>query len=224
MMKSEGKPKNEQLNELLYQALETELGGVQVYRTAIACAVNQDLKKEWQEYLEQTETHVKIVRGIFGKLGLDPEAQTPGRAVVKHVGESLVKAMQMARGAGDRDAAQIVAAECVVLAETKDHLNWELIGECAKKAKGEQKEALEEAYEKVEDEEDEHLYHTTGWCRELWIGSLGMPAVLPPPEEKKDVKTAIGAARAKQARRKMARPSPPGAQSARSREGGRARP
>ena len=51
--------------------------------------------------------------------------------------------------------------------------------------------------------EDEHLYHTTGWCRELWIQSLGLPAVLPPPEEEKDVKTAIGAARAKQARKDM---------------------
>jgi hypothetical protein len=27
----------------------------------------------------------------------------------------------------------------------------------------------------------------------LWISSLGMEAVLPPPEEQKDVKTAIGA-------------------------------
>ena len=32
-----------------------------------------------------------------------------------------------------------------------------------------------------------------------------MAAVLPPPEEKKDVKTAIGAARAKQARKEMTR-------------------
>jgi hypothetical protein len=51
--------------------------------------------------------------------------------------------------------------------------------------------------------EDEHVYHSAGWCRELWIKSLGMKAVLPPPEEEKDVKTAIGAARAKQARREM---------------------
>jgi len=40
--------------------------------------------------------------------------------------------------------------------------------------------------------------------RELWIESLGMKAVLPPPEEQREVKTAIGAARAKQARSEMA--------------------
>src|SRR5216110_3222481 len=106
--------------------------------------------------------------------------------------------MEMALQSGESGAAQLVAAESVVLAETKDHLNWHLIGEAAKKASGEIGKALKEAHEQVEDEEDKHLYHTTGWTRELWIDSLGMKAVLPPPEEIKEVKTAIGAARAEQ--------------------------
>ena len=195
--------KAEQRNELLYQALETELGGVQVYTTALSCALNEDLKKEWQEYLDQTKNHVQVVRTLFERMGLDPETDTPGRQVVRHIGESLVKAMEMAKSAGQPEAAQLVAAECVVLAETKDHLNWELIGQVAKKTGGEEGKALKEAHEKVEPEEDPHLYHNTGWTRELWIDSLGMPAVLPPPEEEKDVNTAIGAARAKQARGDM---------------------
>ena len=192
-----------QVHELLYQALETELGGVKVYETAVRCAVNEDLKNEWNEYLEQTRHHVQVLLDVFAQLGLDPEVQTPGRKVVAHVGESLVEAMDMARAAGDEAAAELVAGECVVLAETKDHLNWELIGELAKKAKGEKGSALKDAHKEVEDEEDEHLYHTTGWTRELWIESLGMPAVLPPPEEEKEVKTAIGAARARLARKEM---------------------
>jgi hypothetical protein len=195
--------KVEQRNELLYQALETELGGVQIYETAVNCAVNEELKKEWEEYLEQTKNHVAIVTDAFDALGLDTKTETPGRAIVRHIGESLVAAMDMAMQAGDPAAAEIVAAECVTLAETKDHLNWELIGEVAKKTTGEEGKALKAAHEEVEDEEDEHLYHTTGWTRELWIDSLGMPAVLPPPEEEKKVTTAIGAARAKHARTDM---------------------
>jgi rubrerythrin len=195
--------KKEQLHELLYQALETEQGGINVYTTALRCAVNDDLKKEWQEYLEQTTKHEAIVRGVFDKLGLDPAAETPGRLVVRHIGESLVAAMEMALSSGPPEAAQLVAGECVVSAETKDHLNWELISTAAKKATGDTAKALKEAVEQVEEEEDEHLYHSTGWTRELWIESLGMPAVLPPPEEQKDVKTAIGAARAKNARGDM---------------------
>jgi hypothetical protein len=111
--------------------------------------------------------------------------------------------MEMALKEGNLDEAQIVAAECVVLAETKDHLNWELIGEAAKKAKAEVAKVLKSAHDEVEEEEDEHLYHTQGWTRELWIDALGMKAVLPPPEEEKKVKTAIGAARAKNARQDM---------------------
>jgi rubrerythrin len=195
--------KQEQLTELLYQALETEKGGIQVYKTAIRCAQNDDLKEEWEKYLEQTENHERILLDVFTAFGLDPKKETPGRKVVRHIGESLVKAMEMALQSGPPEAAQLVAAECVVSAETKDHLNWELIGQSIEKLSGAQKKALKEAHEEVEEQEDEHLYHTQGWARELWIQSLGMKAVIPPPEEEKDVKTAIGAARAKQSRKEM---------------------
>lgn len=192
-----------QINELLYQALETEIGGVTVYKTALRCVQNDDLKKEWEEYLEQTEKHEQIMRDVCEKLGLDPERETPGRQVVRHKGKALVAAMEMALRSGPPEAAQLVAAECVVDAETKDHSNWSLIGEVAEKLKDEAGKTLREAHGEVEEQEDEHLYHTKGWARELWIEFLGMPAVLPPPEEEKDVKTAIGAERAKQARAEL---------------------
>ena len=194
---------NKQLGELLYQMLETELGGEQVYKTAISCAVNDDLKKEWQEYLDQTMHHQEVVLRLFEHFGLDPNATTPGRGVVAHLGQSLVKAMQMAKANAPKGAAELVACECVVLAETKDHSNWELLGRVAKKATGEDGKMLRPAHEEVEQEEDHHLYPSAGWMRELWIESLGMPAVLPPPEEVKQVETAIGASRAEQARGKM---------------------
>jgi hypothetical protein len=195
--------KQEQVAELLYQALETEKGGLQVYKTALRCVQNEELKEEWEKYLEETENHERILLDVCASFGLDPEKETPGRAVVRHIGQSLVQAMEKALKAGPPEAAELVAAECVVHAETKDHLNWELIGQVVEKLSGTQKKALKDAYEEVEEQEDEHLYHSTGWTRELWIQSLGMPAVLPPPEEEKEVKTAIGAARAKQSRKEM---------------------
>jgi len=198
---------DKQMQELLCQALQVEMGGVEVYQTALRCVQNDDLKEEWEKYLEQTQRHVEIVREIFEKLDLDPDRETPGRGVVRQIGGSLVEAMEMALESGPPEAAELVAAECVVLAETKDHLDWELIGMLAGKAKGAVAQALREAHKRVEEQEDEHLYHTTGWSRELWIKALGMPAVIPPPEEEKDVKTAIGAARAKQERARMKKAS-----------------
>jgi rubrerythrin len=184
----------QQLKELILQSLEHERGGVQVYETAVASAVNEDLREEWSKYLEQTRRHVQILESVCKRLEIDAEEESPGRKVVHDLGAALVAAMREAQSAASPAAAQLVACECVVLAETKDHADWELLSKCAPQLAGQQREALEQACEEVEDQEDEHLYHTKGWARELWLESLGLKAVLPPPEEQKQVKTAIGAA------------------------------
>jgi hypothetical protein len=189
-----------QLKELLLQSLVHERGGVLVYKTALECALNDELRDEWKKYLAQTVKHVELLTTACQTLGLDPAEMTPGCQIVQHTGKSLVISMKMALAANNPTAAELVACECVVLAETKDHADWELIGQCVKGFDGEVAAALKAAYDEVEDQEDEHLYHTQGWCRELWLKSLGLPAVLPPPEEKKDVKTAAGAEQARHER------------------------
>jgi rubrerythrin len=173
--------------DLLYQALETELGGVKIYTTALGCVQNEDLREEWEKYLKQTKNHVEIVRTALSQLGLDIDRESPGRQVVRHIGNALVDAMQMALRSAEPEAAEIVAAECVQLAETKDHANWSLIGKIVEQGSAKEKAALEAAHEKIEPEEDEHLYHTGGWARELWLDALGLEAELPPPEEEADV-------------------------------------
>ncbi|HEY8946998.1 MAG TPA: hypothetical protein VIM73_22295 [Polyangiaceae bacterium] len=187
-----------QLEELVLQSLEHELGGIQLYKAAIACALNPDLKKEWQHYLEETENHARALQAVCGELELDPARETPGRSVVRHNGQALLQALELAKAGGDPAAAEIVACECIVLAETKDHADWQLLGKCAENLDHPAAAALKMAYDEIEDQEDEHLYHTKGWCRELWIQSLGLTAVLPPPEERRKVKTAIAAAKAEQ--------------------------
>jgi hypothetical protein len=189
------------VKELLLQALEHEMGGTKVYETALKCVVNEDLKEEWEKYLEETEKHAQVLHDLCLQMNLDPDEQTPGRKITHDMGASLVAAMEAALGAGDKEMAECVAAECVVHAETTDHFNWQLIGEVAQKMEGAEAKAMKEAYEEVEDEEDEHLYHSKGWLRELSLQGLGLKAVLPPPEEKKHVKSAMGQAKTEQARR-----------------------
>ncbi|HEY1075301.1 MAG TPA: hypothetical protein VGE51_01305 [Fontimonas sp.] len=194
---------NEQMQNLLLEALEHERGGILIYGQAVEAVQEEQLQEEFGKYLEETQRHEQILLTVFEQLGIDPETETPARPIVKANGEALVKAIVAARESGKPDVAQLTACECVVLAETKDHMNWELIGQIAESLKGKEREVLQAAVDEVEDQEDEHLYHSKGWCRELWLKSLGLRAVLPPPEERKHVKTAIGAARAEQARGSM---------------------
>lgn len=199
-MKAAEPATQKQIDDLMVQALETEMGGVEIYRMAVLCARNEELREEWKKYLAQTEWHVEILRGVFDALGLDPAASTPGRQIVRDKARSLVSAMQRALKDAPQ-AAQLVAAECVVDAETKDHLNWQLLGSLAEKSTGTMKSVLSEAYEAVQEQEAEHLFHSKGWCRELWLESLGLPAILPPEEEQRDVTTATAAGKAQDARK-----------------------
>jgi hypothetical protein len=200
----------DQLHALLYEALETEHGGVLVYETALSCAINDDLIEEWQKYLSQTREHVDVVTTVLKKFGLNPDQETPGRNVIRFNGQSLIKTMEIALMAGKPEAAQIVAAECVVLAETKDHMNWQLLEAASESLEGNEQEVLKSAVDQVEDEEDEHVYHTTGWARELHLEALGLPAQLPPVEETEDVKTELEAAEVRKERKAKLEKGKPG--------------
>jgi hypothetical protein len=189
---------------LLYQLLETEMGGVQIYRTALQCALDPQLKTEWARYLAQTERHVIIARELLERVGLDPDAELPARLLCRHDAEGMVNLMLEALAAGTPGDAQLCAAECVVKAETKDHMNWSLLGHLARVFEGPAGDAMRMAYVEIEHEEDHHLYHSKGWARELWAQALGLPAVLPPPEEQRDVESAMEAALAEEARDELA--------------------
>jgi hypothetical protein len=191
---------NAQLKEHLLQSLVHERGGTLIYQTALECTVNDDLHEEWQKYLEQTQNHVVVLSRVCTALGWDPGEMTPGCKIIQHNGMALVAAMKMALAEGDRNAAELVACDSVLLAETKDHANWEIICECAKAADGSAAQALKSACEQVEEQEDEHLYHTQGWGRELRLKMLGLKAVIPPPEEKRDVNSATEAEQARKSR------------------------
>jgi rubrerythrin len=173
------------VKELLLQSLEHERGGMKVYKAALGCAQRTDLKREWSKFLRQTEDRLPTLAAICEVFDVDSFTLTPGVEIVRSTDAALVKAMEAARATGNLQAAQIVAAECVVLAETKDHLHWELLGAIASKLSGVQRELLQEAFEQIAEEEDQHLNHTQGWCRELWLEALGLPAELPPPEGKR---------------------------------------
>lgn len=187
-----------ELKQLLLQSLEHERGGIRIYECALQYALNADLKEEFGKYLDQTRNHERILLDLCRHLGLDPEEGSPGRQIVRQLGAALVQAMQAAGEGGNPAAAEIVACECVVLAETKDHQDWQLIAQCAEHADANSARALQAAAGEVEPQEDEHLYHSRGWARELWLKSLGLKAVIPPPEERRHVTSAIGAERARQ--------------------------
>lgn len=193
------------LIDLLYQALETAQSGIQVYETALKCARNSGLQAEWLKCLDRTRRQEELVRGVLDAMGLDPSADTPGRTIVRHIGGSLVRAMWMALETRDAKGAELVAGECVALTETKNHLNWNVLGACAKHAGGQTKRILDDACDEGDDSKGERRHDSVGWARELWLAAVGVGAVLPPPNEQRGVKAELGATRAHRLRGAMHR-------------------
>ena len=81
-----------QLKELLLQSLEHERGGVKIYQAALKCATNEDLKEEWEKYLEQTQHHVQVLTELCTVLQLNPQEQTPGSRILHKMGAALATA------------------------------------------------------------------------------------------------------------------------------------
>lgn len=119
---------NAQVRDFLLQALETEIGGVRIYRTALECVDDAVLRDQWCGYLEESETHVEILEHVCRRLGIDTRQETPGRAVVRDIGDSLERAMRTALATRGEGEAGDVAAQCVDLAESTDRQHRRLLG------------------------------------------------------------------------------------------------
>jgi len=190
----------EQVRELLLQSLEHERGSVDVYQIAIKCARRDDLKDEWERRIFDTRERELLLTEVCRKLGINPEHMTCGREVSKHLGAALSSAMELAHESGQLKTAQLIAAECVTLAETTTHSNWQLLAQCARHSAEDEKDVLAAAVGAVEDEVHKHYYRAHGWQRELHLQALGIQAILPPPEEREEVMTPLSAAHVEQGR------------------------
>lgn len=169
-----------QVQELLYQALETAAGGIEVYTTAHGCAINPDLKREWQQSLDRTERERDVLVEVLEQLGMDPEQRTPGREVLHHLAESLVEAIAMAERGPDPRAAELVASECVSMVEMRRRMNRELATRVRAESEGEARRLLEHASQALASADHGGAEQALEWTRALWMESLGLQVDLPP--------------------------------------------
>src|ERR1700682_1736974 len=120
------------LMDLLSEFLTVEQGGQQLYEKALELVFDSEVKTKFREFLKQTMTHQKVLTEIIGKLGGDPRSQSRTAKIANQKTEALLHTM------GDpglsRDQNQLNAIENIVLAETKDHADWELLGKIARQS------------------------------------------------------------------------------------------
>lgn len=167
------------IGDLLLQSLEQESGNALVYRAALRNALREDLREEWTRYLAKTEMRVIALTQLAARLRIHLDVPCSGSSFVRELSAFLVRSMDTAKKTGRPAAAQVIACECVALAEARGHADWELIAEVAREFPVGVSDLLQQIYDENKDDRDEHFFHTKGWCRELRFHALTSEHVSP---------------------------------------------
>jgi rubrerythrin len=159
------------LMDVLSEFLAVEMGGQKLYEKALTLVSDSEVKTKFREFHRQTIKHQRVLTDVINKLGGNTRAQSAGAKVATEKAQALLTSMG---GNGlSKDQAELNAIENIVLAETKDHADWELIGKIARQSNDDRvREILGAAASEVEQEEDEHL----NWTRKK-LGELQMEAL-----------------------------------------------
>jgi hypothetical protein len=112
---------------------------------------------------------------MITQLGGNPKTQSDTAKIAAEKAQALMRTM--GRRELSKEQNQLNAIENIVLAETKDHGDWELLAKIARQTTDKQlREVLEPAVKTVEQEEDEHLNWTRKKLSELQMESLTQEA------------------------------------------------
>lgn len=168
---SSAKISREMLRDKLSEFLAVEKGGLKLYEVALTIVTDPEVSKKFHAFREQTRKHETILLRVISALGMDPTYVSAGAKVASEKAEALLKTMTNGLSG---EAAEINAVENIILAETKDHADWELLGKIARQSDEEKiRDVLKPAVSEVEPEEDQHL----NWTKDQ-LGRLEMSAIV----------------------------------------------
>ena len=160
------------LMEKLSEFLAVEKGGVKLYEAAIQQVRDPDVVNRFRDFYQQTRRHVEILTRVIANLGGDPTYMSRGAKVAEEKAQALLKTMTLSDGMGPEEA-ELNAIENIVIAETKDHADWQLLGHLARRSSDSKlRDVLKPAVDEVEPEEDQHLSWTAEQMARLAMTSL----------------------------------------------------
>jgi rubrerythrin len=151
------------VTDLLSACLAHERCGVHLYRSVAGRTANPQLRTRYEEFGAETLEHVGILEALISAVGGDPMYVSASARATEKAGAGLVESTFLLEGSVDPVTAELAMLEAVMLAEAKDHGNWELLAQMATlMLKSEARTQLQSATEQVLTQEEEHY----GWARE----------------------------------------------------------
>lgn len=115
------------LRDFLSEMLAVEKGGVKLYQKALDELTQSEFEDKLNEFLRQTERHVELCTDMLTATGAGADYQSPGAKAAEHKAEGLISTQV------PPEMLDLNNIENLVLAETKDHWNWDMLASVARK-------------------------------------------------------------------------------------------
>jgi rubrerythrin len=145
-------PNHSRILEFLSQMLAVERGGVMLYEKALRDLTEEDLREDLEEFLEQTKHHVELCEEMLEQAGGSPDESSPAAEAAEQKAEGLLSVEV------PDELVDFNNIENLVLAETKDHWNWERLSELSGSIKDRDlKSVITQAVREVLKQEQTHL-------------------------------------------------------------------
>lgn len=145
----------EWLRNFLSEMLAVERGGVQLYEKALDDLMHENLRSKLEQYHTQTERHVELCEQLVETAGGEIDEPSPSAQAAEHKAEGLLGAEV------PEEMADVNNIENLVLAETKDHWNWETLAGLTDQIEDtDLKKAAARAVREVRKQENDHLLWT----------------------------------------------------------------
>src|ERR687886_2580872 len=109
----------------LSEFLMVEQGGLELYRVAAERCMLPALKQRYQEFGQQTARHRAVYVQLIQALGGDPNYVSPTARLAQVKATKLLESAMIGDGLAPEEI-QANDLENVLLAEPKDHADWQL--------------------------------------------------------------------------------------------------
>ncbi len=162
------------LRDFLSEMHAVEQGGEKLYQKALDELQHDELRDRLEEFLEETQHHVELCRDLMEAAGIEVDYTSPAAKAAEQKAEGL-----LSTEVEDEAIRDLNNIENLVLAETKDHWDWEMLASIAGKISDRDlKNRARKAVSEVRRDEREHLK----WAQDT-LSRLAMAESTEPNQE-----------------------------------------
>ncbi len=142
----------EWLEQFLIEMHAVEEGGTQLYEKALDELQHEKHRSTLEKFLRQTQRHVELCEEMMEAASIEQGMPSPGAEAAKHKAEGLISTTV------PEHLHDINNLENLVLAETKDEWDWEMLSSVMDKIPdNDLKRAVKRAVREVGKQEVDHL-------------------------------------------------------------------